>query len=164
MAALGAMLVLSKEFGLSELLHYLGFVLAGMGVVTALINYAMMKRDKQFDWRWFGLAAIELAAGIIILANDNWAESTFVMMIGGWAMIMGAYLIFTGLRKSSKSSIVALSGIVSLAFGAIILFGNLDATLLHNLVGLYAVIFGVFTINISLKVRSYKVKHTPTES
>lgn len=158
-AALGAMLLFSNEFGLSDLLHYLGFVLVGMGVFTGLINYVMMRKESHYDWRWFALAAAELIMGLIILFNDNWAESTFIQMIGVWSIIMGAYLIYTGLKKTTKSIIVTLSGVISLAFGGLIFFDQMEEGNLHKLVGLYAILLGVFIVNGSLKIRVWKKNH-----
>ncbi|KAB2814411.1 hypothetical protein [Phaeocystidibacter luteus] len=154
---LGGMMLVNDEFGLAELLRYLAFVLVGMGVFTALVNVALAKTNSS-DWRWYAVAAAELIMGIVILMNGEWAEAKFIMMIAIWSLIMGLYLLYVGLKESSRSVVVLLSGVVSVIFAGLILFDSVDDSQLHLLVGLYAILLGVYLGNGSLKIRGYNQK------
>lgn len=161
LSILGLTMLFDNEFGLADLLRYLGFVLIGMGIFTGLINYILHRRNGASDWRWYLLAAGELALGMIILTNNTWAETTFIQVIGIWSGMMGLYLLIDGLRKKTRSIIVSLSGLVSLVFGAVIVLEALEARETQYLVAIYAVLLGLYLVNGSLKIRKWNGIHHP---
>lgn len=156
-------MLINDEFGLAELLRYLAFVLVGMGIFTALVNVALAKTNSS-DWRWYAVASAELVMGIVILMNGEWAEAKFIMMIAIWSLIMGLYLLYVGLKSSTRSVVVLLSGVVSIIFAGLILFNAVDDSQLHLLVGLYAILLGIYLANGSLKIRTYNKKTAPEPS
>ncbi len=156
---LGAFMFVDPDTGILEIMRYLGFVFIGMGVFTALISFFA---SKGHDWRLYLLAAAELAVGIIIIMNDEWAEQTFVQLMATWSGLMGIYLVYNGLRNKGSKSIVVLAGIVSIAFAAFIFFDILSDDL-ATLIALYSIVLGLYIITLSFSVRGYSNKKTVSE-
>lgn len=149
---LGLQLMIAKDAAVSDTLLYLGYVLTGMGVMTIVFNI-LMARKKHADWRWYAVGAAELTLGVIVLIEGKLAETAFIYSVGVWAIIMGITLTIRGLRRKPISTIELLSGIVSLVFAALILFDVLTPEQLLLVVGLYAALFGLYSILMSFKVR-----------
>lgn len=148
-------MLLKDNFGLAELLTYLAYVMLGMGVFTSLLNVALAKRNSA-DWRWYLVGAGEIAVGLIILFNDEWAEKSFIQVISVWSLLMGIYLLYTGIKKSTRSVVILLSGVVSIVFALLILFESVTDSQLHLIVGLYAVLLGFYFVNAGFRIRSHR--------
>lgn len=157
---LGSFMFVDPDTGIIEIMRYLGFVFVGMGIFTALVT---ILAAYKHDWRLYVLAAAELTMGIVILVNDEWAERTFIQLMGFWSAMMGVYLVVNGIRKSKRSIIVILAGVISLAFAAFILLGTLSEESLVTLIALYAIILGLYMFTVSFKVRGYLKTHPPKQ-
>lgn len=168
LTGLGALMVFGDNIGLAEILRYLGFVFIGAGIFIGIVNYLMFKKGHKVDWRWYLFGGIELVLGLIIIFNNEWAEATFIDGVGIATILMGVFMIYEGLRKEVKSLVVSLSGVVSCIFGGIIFFEGAEPANLHYLVGIYGILFGIYLINASIRLRGWSKTHsvnsTPTSS
>lgn len=151
---LGAMMLFRPNFSLAELLQYLGYVLIGMGIFTSLIDFWIVKRTGKAEWIWVLTGLAELVAGIAILFNNDSTEWAFLKVIGAFSALMGLILVIRGFLPKTKSQLVMISGVVSCVFGGLILFDVLAPEQSRFVVGLYALLFGLYIANISFKLRS----------
>lgn len=152
--ALGLFLLIDNQTTLIDMIRYLGYVMLGMGILTLALNYYMSKRGHRGDWRWYVVGTAVLAMGLVNLLKDEWASQTFVNIISFWALIMGAYLLYSGLSKEHRSIPVILAGLVSIAFAALVIFDGIEESQLHLIVGAYAVLFGLY-----LAIMSFRIRH-----
>lgn len=127
-------------------------VLAIIGAVRAL--------EAHSHW---GALLIEgiigILAGVVTFGWPAITAVTLVFIIGAWAIITGAFEIAAAvkLRKHIHGEwLLAVTGIASVVFGAVILFAPLVGALVLALwVGSYAFIFGILMIALGFRLRHW---------
>ncbi|NVK03248.1 MAG: DUF308 domain-containing protein [Flavobacteriia bacterium] len=158
--ALGLLLLIDNQTNLIDMIRYLGYVMLGMGILTLLLNFYMHRKGGHADWRWYVVGTAVLVMGLVNLIENQWASETFVNVISFWAFLMGAYLLYSGLTKGSRSVPVILAGLVSIAFSALVLFDGVEESQLHLIVGAYAVLFGLYLAIMSFRMKGQKTNHS----
>lgn len=140
-------------------------VLIGLFAAWALIdgatNLIAAVRTRGIDRSWWlelieGLVSI--AAGIVALLLPAAAAQALILVIAAWAIVTGAFQIWTAirLRRVIEGEVwLGLAGIASILFGAILLlFPDAGALSLVWLIGSGAIVFGIFMILLGWRLRS----------
>jgi uncharacterized membrane protein HdeD (DUF308 family) len=122
---------------------------------------AIQERHVMPDWGWLlveGIAGIIL--GIIAFAWPVKTALILLFIVAAWAIVTGVMEIAAAFTV--RSWLIALAGILSVAFG-ILLFARPGAGLLSILwvLGIYALVFGVILIAhaFQLRLRSTSASH-----
>ncbi len=145
----GLVAILFPGITLSALGIYFAFtiLLGGISLIAGAI------RLKNHSPAWYLLlpeGIIGLLLGILILSRPEVVATVFVVIIGIWALIIGAILIFSFFRTKNHgltNIIVLLVGILSVITGGIIIFDPFESTrTITILIGIYALIYGLFSI------------------
>ncbi len=125
---------------------------------------ALTHRAGHDSW-WVLLleGLVGIAAGIVILLQPGLATLVLIYVIAFWAILTGVLEIVAAiqLRKEIPGEwLLALSGLVSLALGALLLiFPAAGAVAVAWVIGLYAILFGVFLFSLSLRLRKLGQLH-----
>jgi uncharacterized membrane protein HdeD (DUF308 family) len=158
--------VLAIAFGiLAFLAPGLGIaVLVGLFAAWALIDgfsdllMGIRSRDRDRSW-WLlvleGLAGI--IAGIVALVFPVLAAEVLVLLIGVWAIVTGAFEIWSAirLREQIQGELwLGLAGVASILFGVVLfLFPGAGALSLVWLIGGFAIAFGAFLVVLGWRLR-----------
>ena len=110
------------------------------------------------------LLVLEAILGILVgIMTLFWPLITLValtVLIGAWAIVTGIDQIISAfrLRKEIKGELFyILSGIISVLFGLMVLFWPAKGALaVAWIIGVYAIVFGILLIALSLRVRKGK--------
>ena len=98
-----------------------------------------------------------ILAGIAVLLWPNIAAITLLIVIAVWAVLTGILQIAAAirLRKEIDNEFwLGLSGVISIIFGVyIFLFPGAGAVTLAWLIGIYAIMFGIFFVALALRLR-----------
>ena len=98
--------------------------------------------------------------GALVLMYTAQAVLIFVIVFSAWAIITGIVEIVGSfsLRKHIANEIwLLLTGVISVLFGLLIFINPvISVVAITYLIGIYAVIFGVFFIALAFKLKSYK--------
>jgi uncharacterized membrane protein HdeD (DUF308 family) len=133
---------------------------AAWALIDGVTNLIAAIRTRGIDRSWWlelieGLVSI--AAGIVALLLPAAAAQALVIVIGAWAIVTGAFEIWTAirLRRVIQGEIwLALAGAASVLFGVILfLFPGVGALSLVWLIGSGAIVFGVFLILLGWRLR-----------
>jgi uncharacterized membrane protein HdeD (DUF308 family) len=108
-----------------------------------------------------GLLVLEAILGILVgLLTLVWPGATLVaitILIGAWAVVTGIAQIVSAirLRKEIKGELLyVLAGAVSVLFGLMVLIWPIRGALaVAWIIGIYAIVFGILLIALSLRVR-----------
>src|SRR6266536_4037694 len=108
---------------------------------------------------WLVLGGIAgIIVGIFTFASPGTTAVALVYLIAFWALVTGGAEIAAaiGLRKVIDNEwLLALSGVLSIAFGALLAFDANDGVLaILWLIGFYAIFFGVMSVGVGLRLRS----------
>jgi uncharacterized membrane protein HdeD (DUF308 family) len=119
---------------------------------------------KGADWAlrwWFALVGVAgIVAGVLAFAWPDVTALVLLMVIAGWAIVIGALQIWGAieLRKEIENEWwLLLSGVLSIAFGGI-LFAQPAAGALAVvwIIGWYAILLGCLYLVLAFRLRSYK--------
>jgi uncharacterized membrane protein HdeD (DUF308 family) len=158
---LGALLWPALTLGVMVFLF--GFFALFEGILTIVTSFK--KGDEKSGWTLLleGLAGL-LVCVIVLLGTSIgamlWPRVAAVMLvyyIAGWAILAGIFKILTAfrIRKEVKGEwILGLSGLISLLVGLmLILRPGAGVVAVAWLIGLYAIILGIFQLLLGLKFR-----------
>ncbi|MCG6187106.1 HdeD family acid-resistance protein [Maribellus maritimus] len=157
---------LAIVFGLVAIL-FPGITLAALGVyfaftilVGGIATVAGAVRLRKNNSRWYLLlpeGIIGLLLGVLILSKPELVATLLVAIIGIWALVIGAILMFSFFRNRNAgftNTIMLLVGILSVVTGGIIVLNPFESTrMITVLIGIYALIYGLFSIINTSKFR-----------
>jgi len=135
---------------------YGGFCLAD-GLSGLMLGFGGGKNGKVW-WSMVFFGLLSIAAGIIAVAYPEITAFVLVTLIAISAIIRGVLEIASAiaLRKEIDDEwVLVLSGVISIAFGVLLLAHPLAGTLaLVLVIGAYMMVVGIMAVALSLRLRS----------
>lgn len=111
-------------------------------------------------WEMIVLGLIGVGFGILTLARPTILIETLLLFIAVWAVVRGVLEIAAAIKLRhviDDEWFLALSGIFSIAFGALLLAKPLTAALAIGMViGVFLFMYGLVAIGLSLRLRSMR--------
>ena len=131
-------------------------------LIDGMISLAASFRERNQHSRWWVVlleGVVGVAAGGLILAWPEITALALLYLAAGWALLTGVLELIAAfaLRKVlEREWLLVLSGLASVAIAAI-LFLQPEAGFLATswMIGIYAVLFGLLMILLSLRLRSW---------
>src|SRR6267143_3082093 len=125
----------------------------------ALAIIAGIKSHGEFKRWWLLLlqGILSVAAGVFAFMVPAMTAFILLILIASWAIVTGAFQIAAAiqLRKHITGEwLLALSGIISILFGAMLLYNPVAGALaVVWLIGAYSVFFGLLLLVFGIKLR-----------
>lgn len=145
----GIIALLIPNITIAVLSIYLAIALIIGGIV--LIIGTKDRKDAIINWHVFLIEGIiGILVGFLILIRPISAATFLTVIIGIWALVIGAILLFMYIqnRKHKINSFTHLiGGILSLAFGFLIIINPFESLrIIIVLIGLYAIVYGIISL------------------
>lgn len=155
LAALGSMAVINNNIDLNALIQYLGLIFLAFGVILTFVG--LRARRKGSSWGFPVISGfLQLAVGLLILANPSSSSDIFSLIIGIWALVMAAIQLVIGAVSKNGRLIFFGNALISGVFGALIIWYNFDdPRSLSTLVGIYSIILGITIFYYSIRLRMW---------
>ena len=122
------------------------------------------RRGERLWWLLLLEGLVSIAAGVIAFILPGLTALMLVLVIGAWAIITGALRIVAAilLRKQIRGEWwLALSGVLSLAFGVLVmLWPGTGALALVLWIAAYSIAFGALTVALAFRLRGAR-ERTP---
>jgi uncharacterized membrane protein HdeD (DUF308 family) len=121
---------------------------------------AFSNRAGHSKW-WILLleGLVGIAAGIITISRPGLTTLVLLLVISFWAIVTGVLEIVSAIRLRKEIQgewMLVVSGIASLILGVLILFfPSSGALTIAWLIGVYAILFGLTLINLSLRLQKF---------
>lgn len=154
--AFGILTFVSPQSSLFALVVLFG----AYALVDGAFNLAMLARGPRGTHRWTSMivhGVISMVAGALTLLWPGISAMVLLMLIAAWAVVHGIFELVTAvrLRKQIQGEwLLALSGILSVAFGVLLfLFPGAGALALILWIGAYALVTGVLLLILGFKLR-----------
>jgi uncharacterized membrane protein HdeD (DUF308 family) len=142
-------LVLAVVFAIYAVVDGIGMVAGGLG------------RDGTRRWPYVLAGALGIVAGVIAALWPQVTALVLVLLVGAWAVITGALQVAAAVRLRRERPgwwVLALSGVVSLIAGVIILARpDIGALALATVLGVYALLAGVALLWAAWQLRRARV-------
>jgi uncharacterized membrane protein HdeD (DUF308 family) len=155
----GLLALFSPYLVIFSLITLFGFfaVLSGFFILTLAFL-------GELENRWLRVleGLVFIAAGIVVLINPVFAVGGIMIFIAAWAIVSGLLQIIMAIRLRkiiTNEWFMIFNGIISIIFG-VILAGNLitGAGVILMIIGIFAVISGVFTLMLSFKIKNFSTQ------
>jgi uncharacterized membrane protein HdeD (DUF308 family) len=131
-------------------------------LIDGILNIAGAWRAAERHERWVPLLLegfIGIAAAVVTAVWPGITALALVMIIAAWALLTGVLEIIAAVRLRKYISgewILALSGVASILFGALlVIFPAAGALAIALWIGVYFVVFGVLLISLGIRLRGY---------
>lgn len=140
-------------------------LVAGCASVAGAIRH----RRTEDDW-WVALllGLVSIGAGVVSVMNPAVTALVLVLVMGANALVSGVLDIFAAVRLRRLIEgewLLVLSGLASVAFGAIVfLVPGAGALALVWLVSLYAIATGTLLLALSVRMRAHGAARMPARS
>ncbi len=154
--AFAVVILIWPNIGLTALIALFGAFALVSGIATIAGAFNLPIRGGQRAWLVFdGLLGI--AVGVVVFVWPDLSALGLLYAIAAWAIAMGIFeiaLAFVLPLSGGRSLLVALGGLLSVAFG-VIMFGHpgAGAVALLALVAAFALVTGVMQIAFALELR-----------
>jgi uncharacterized membrane protein HdeD (DUF308 family) len=129
-----------------------------LGGIASVVGAIRHRRTEDDWWLPLLLGLVSIGAGIVAVMNPALTTLVLVLVIGANALVTGVLDIVAAirLRKAIRGEwLLALSGLASIAFGAIVFFfPGAGAVTLVWLISAYAFVTGVLLLASALRARA----------
>lgn len=160
----GVLALVLPQLTLEILVLFFGAYMLVDGVFAIIAAFA--NRAGHDTW-WVLLleGLVGVAAGIITFLWPGVATLVLLYVVSFWAVVTGVLEIVAAvrLRKEIQGEwMLALSGVISVVFGVLLLFPMIGVITIAWLIGVYAILFGVMLLSLGLHLRRYSMHHKET--
>lgn len=152
----GLIALFVPALGFQLLVLYFGAFALVDGVIAFLVGFHAKSGLLIFE------GIVGILVGLYIFFFTVQALAIFLILIAVWAIASGLLEIIAGLelRRHIKNEIWLLFvGVVSVLFGVFVFINPIASALaITFVIGIYAIIFGLFLVALAYRVKDYKPK------
>jgi len=150
--ALGVVILVWPSISLYALVLVFGAFALARGIVGLATAFASPIREGR-GWLVFW-SLISIAAGVIVFFNTDMSALALLYVIGAYAIVLGVMTVggaFWLPLSGGDSTVLALTGVVSVVFGIVMFAKPGDGALvLLGLIAAYALIVGLAEITVAI--------------
>lgn len=126
-----------------------------IGGLDAVRAFADAHGGERFGYLLLG--ALSVAAGVLALVWPGLTVLVLTIWVGLWALVTGAIEVVLAFRRdesAAERALWALSGLIAIAFGAVLVARpGLGAVSLATVFGLFSIVSGVEALVLSARTR-----------
>jgi uncharacterized membrane protein HdeD (DUF308 family) len=129
------------------------------GVFSLVLAWRGARTGRHWGWLLFeGIASI--AAGVVAVVWPGITALALLVVIAVWAMLTGVAEIAVAIRLRRQIQgewLLALSGVLSIAFGVLLLaYPGAGALAVLWMIGAYAIVFGVLLMGLGWRLHGWR--------
>ncbi len=153
----GALAVLLPKATIVVIVKYFGIVLLIGGASGLWVSINNMKHDKDYLSSLVS-SIVSIVVGIILVFNTQLSLEIFGIIIGIWALVIGAVQLFIALKlleTGRYKNLLLINSIITLIFGLLLFISPFGTILiLTRVIGVMALIFGAILFFFAISIRS----------
>jgi uncharacterized membrane protein HdeD (DUF308 family) len=156
--AFGVLAFAQPQLTLRVLVTLVAIYLLADGL-SLLISYVRGDPEaRRAGWSVAVMGIVGIVAGVAAFVWPNITALTLLVVVAFWAILTGIFQVIAAIRLRREIQgelLMAIGGILSIAFGVYLLVNPSDGLLsLVWLVGFWAVVFGVTQILLAIRIRA----------
>lgn len=153
----GALAILLPQATIKTIAIYFGIVLLIGGASGLWVSIYNMQREKDYLSSLVS-SIVSIVVGIIVVFNTRLSLEIFGIVIGIWALVIGAVQLFIALKlleTGSYKKLLIINSIITLIFGLLLFVSPFGTILiLTRVIGVMALIFGAILFFFAISIRS----------
>ena len=145
------------------------FVFGAFALVDGIFTLvaAFTSNAKSENWWWLILEGLfGILIGVLTLVQPAAMGQAWLLLIAVWAIVTGMFEIITAIRLRKEITgefWLILGGLISVAFGIFVAAAPIaGAFAVGTIIGIYAIVFGVAFIMLSLRLRKHAARASAT--
>ena len=162
--AFGILVIMRPGFSLAAVILLFGAYLLVNGVL-GLCSAILGHPDSESRWMLLVSALVSVGIGGLTLLAPGLTALVLLYFIATWSIVTGALEILTAIRLRREIRgewMLALAGVVSVAFGAFLIAKpGPGALAVLGLLGAFAILLGLLLVALSLRIRGFAQKVRP---
>jgi uncharacterized membrane protein HdeD (DUF308 family) len=135
------------------------------GILALIAGFRAPERDKP-HWAFLVVGVLGIVAGIVAFVWPGITALALLTLIAAWAFVMGIFQIVAAIRLRKEIEyewLLALSGVVSVIFGLLMVFNpGAGALAVLWVIAAYAIVFGVLLIAAGFRLKNIAPQHPVT--
>ncbi len=153
----GVLVLFSSRDFIATMVTYFGIIILIMGIVLLIIGINNFRKERQASVILLESVAA-MTIGLILTFFPEASVNLVVILIGAWIVIIGIIQLVILVNFQGSSSLktgLLINGLLTVALGVSLFFNPFTwAVFLIKAIGVLAVIFGLFLIWFSFRLRS----------
>jgi uncharacterized membrane protein HdeD (DUF308 family) len=153
----GALAVLLPQATIKTIAVYFGIVLLIGGASGLWVSIYNMQHDKDYLSSLVS-SIVSIVVGVIVVFNTRLSLEIFGIVIGIWALVIGAVQLFIALKlleTGRYKKLLIINSIITLIFGLLLFISPFGTILiLTRAIGVMALIFGAILFFFAISIRS----------
>ena len=155
----GIVAIFFTQSAILGLVLYFGLLAIFGGLFLIIGAFAHKKANPNWGW-WLFEGLLDIIFGVMVLAFPAISVQILILFIGLWALFIGVAQIvssFSVVKEGSGRWFVLINGLLSVIFGFLIVFNPFaGAIAITMIIGIFAVVYGIFAIMTSLQIKNLK--------
>ncbi|MGE0580579.1 MAG: HdeD family acid-resistance protein [Steroidobacteraceae bacterium] len=139
-------------------------LIAAFWIVEGACSMYYATAAKNRGWPFWG-GLISVVAGVGAIAAPGIAAISILIIIAAWAIVRGLLDIYAAIKFHREIDFewwLALSGVVSIVFGALVLRNPAAGALaMATLIGAFTLAIGVVLVLAGFRIRAFRNKRRP---
>jgi uncharacterized membrane protein HdeD (DUF308 family) len=136
---------------------YFGVLLMVSGIIGVIVSIQNMRKERPYISALIN-SLVSLVIGIFVVFNTQQSLIVFAIIIGIWALVIGAvqlYIALKMIRPGTSQRLMIINSVVTLIFGLLLFFNPFAAvkTFVY-IIGVMAFIFGAIMLFFAISIRS----------
>lgn len=146
---------------LITLMIYFGLIIAASGIFM-IIGSLSHKRDNPKWKNWLLEGLLNLGIGLVMVFYSEKSVDFFIIILAIWAISVGFTKLVSALNTHTESRpkwLLMLNSLIVIIFSIILFINPFESAIaLTYLVGIFAIIFGIFLSLYSINLRNLNRK------
>ncbi len=140
---------------------YFGVLLMVAGIIGIIVSIQNMRKNRPYISALIN-SLVSLVIGIFVVFNTQQSLIVFAIIIGIWALIIGAvqlYIALKMIRPGSSRRLLIINSILTLIFGLLLFFNPFESVIAFiYIIGVMAFIFGALMLFFAISIRIAETK------
>jgi len=153
----GGLAIFLPQATIKTIAIYFGILLLIGGAGGMWVAIRNMQREKPYISSLIS-SIVSIVIGLIIVFNTRLSLNIFGIIIGIWALVIGAVQLFLALKMMEGGrykNLMLINGLITLLFGLLLFVSPFGAILaLTRIIGVIAVLFGGILLFFAISLRS----------
>jgi uncharacterized membrane protein HdeD (DUF308 family) len=134
---------------------YFGVLLMVGGIIGVVVSIQNMRKDRPYVSALIN-SLVSLVIGIFVVFNTQQSLIIFAIIIGIWALIIGAMQLYIALkmvRPGTSQRLMVINSVVTLVFGLLLFFNPFESIIAFvYVIGVMAFIFGAIMLFFAVSI------------